>query len=150
MQGQDEPVENFITDLYSLAEFCAYGSLKEEMIRDRLVVGIRNEKLSEKLQINASLTLESAVQQARQSESVKKQQAIIRASQIQGNIESLTATQVKARKKRTPGKPKQPSTCSGDGNKSGKSGKSCEMPQVFQTRSLREMLSGSKYREPYQ
>lgn len=23
MQGQDEPVENFITDLYSLAEFCA-------------------------------------------------------------------------------------------------------------------------------
>ena len=26
VQGQDEPVENFITDLYRLAEFCEYGS----------------------------------------------------------------------------------------------------------------------------
>ena len=43
------------------------------MIRDRLVVGLRNDKLSEKLQMNSGLTLEQAVQQARQSENVKKQ-----------------------------------------------------------------------------
>ena len=58
VQGQDEPVENFITDLYRLAEFCEYTSLKDEMIRDRLVVGLRNDKLSEKLQMNSGLTLE--------------------------------------------------------------------------------------------
>ena len=28
----------FITDLYRLAEFCKYGSLRDEMIRDRLVL----------------------------------------------------------------------------------------------------------------
>ena len=33
-QGQDESVENFITALHSLAEFCEYDSLKEEMIRN--------------------------------------------------------------------------------------------------------------------
>ena len=43
---------NFITDLYRLAEFCEYGSLRDEMIRDRLVVGLRNDKLSEKLQMH--------------------------------------------------------------------------------------------------
>ena len=56
------------TDLYRLAEFCEYESLKDEM-----VVDLRNDKLSEKLQMNSGLTLEQAVQQARQSENVKKQ-----------------------------------------------------------------------------
>ena len=73
VQGQDEPVENFITDLYHLAEFCEYGTLKDEMIRDRLVVGLKSDKHSEKRQKNSGLTLEQAVQQARQSENVKKQ-----------------------------------------------------------------------------
>ena len=60
-------MENFITDLYRLAEFCEYESLRDEMIRDRLVVGLSNDKLSEKLQMNSGLTLEEAVQQARQT-----------------------------------------------------------------------------------
>ena len=64
----DEPVENFITELYRPAEFCEYGTLRDEMIRDRFVVGLRNDNLSEKLQRNSDLTLEQAVQQARQSE----------------------------------------------------------------------------------
>ena len=62
----------FITDLYRLAEFCEYGSLKDEMIPDRLVVGLRNDKHSDKLQIYSGLTLEEAVQQGRQSGNVKK------------------------------------------------------------------------------
>ena len=71
LQGQDEPVENFSTDLYRLAEFCEYESLKDEM-----VVDLRNDKLSEKLQMNSGLTLKQAIQQARQSENVRKQQGV--------------------------------------------------------------------------
>ena len=63
-----------------LAENCNVGSLHDEMNRDRLVVGLRDSKLSEKLQLDANLTLESAVSQARQNEAVKKQQTTIRAS----------------------------------------------------------------------
>ena len=44
LQNPDEPVENFITSLHCLAEFFEYGPLKEEMIRDRLVVGLRYMK----------------------------------------------------------------------------------------------------------
>ncbi len=33
--------------LYDLAENCNYRELKEEMIRDRLVIGIRDNALSE-------------------------------------------------------------------------------------------------------
>ncbi|UYV61752.1 K02A2.6-like [Cordylochernes scorpioides] len=73
-QGETEPVEEFITNLYVLAETCSYGILKEEMIRDRLVVGVKNFNLSEKLQLESELTLEKAIQIVRQSESVKNQQ----------------------------------------------------------------------------
>ena len=48
VQKEGEPVDNFITDLYSLAEHCNFGTLHDELIRDRIVVGIRDKALSEK------------------------------------------------------------------------------------------------------
>ena len=77
-QEEGEPVDTFITSLYALAEHCNFGSLHDELIRDRIVVGIRNAALSEKLQLNSELTLESAITQVRQSEAVKEQQIGIR------------------------------------------------------------------------
>ena len=44
-------------ELYNLVEYCNYGELKSEMIRDRLVVGILDKKLSEHLQLDPELTL---------------------------------------------------------------------------------------------
>ncbi|UYV62687.1 K02A2.6-like [Cordylochernes scorpioides] len=70
-QGETEPVEEFITNLYVLAENCSYGILKEDMIRDRLVVGVKNFNLSEKSQLESELTLEKAIQIVRQSENRK-------------------------------------------------------------------------------
>ena len=54
----DESAEQFITSLYSLAENCAYGELRDEMIRECIVVGIHNGPLSERLQLDSELTLE--------------------------------------------------------------------------------------------
>lgn len=49
--------------LYELAEHCGYGDLHKEMIQDCIVMGIRNSTLSEKLQLDSKLTLESAIAQ---------------------------------------------------------------------------------------
>ncbi|UYV73458.1 hypothetical protein LAZ67_10003417 [Cordylochernes scorpioides] len=88
-QGEMEPVEEFITNLYVLAETCSYGILKEEMIRDRLVVGVKNFNLSEKLQLESELTLEKAIQIVRQSESVKNQQKEIRQDTEDRNVDVI-------------------------------------------------------------
>ena len=48
------------------------------MIRDRIVVGLADQKLPEKLQLDADLTLEKAINTVRQSESVRSQQSIVR------------------------------------------------------------------------
>ena len=77
-QEPGESVDTFITALYTLAEHCNYGTLHDEMIRDRIVVGIRDSSLSEKLQLDAELTLSTAVTKVRQAEEVKKQQPLLR------------------------------------------------------------------------
>ena len=52
--------------------------MKEELIRDRLVVGIRNYALSERLQIEAELTLDKAKRLIHQHEAVKEQQEVLK------------------------------------------------------------------------
>ena len=50
-QEDRETVDTFITALHALAEYCNYGTLKDGMIRDRIVVGLQDQKLSEKIQL---------------------------------------------------------------------------------------------------
>ena len=73
-QEEGETFDNFVTALYGLVKHCKYGSLQFKMIRHRIVVGLRDRKLSECLQLEADLTLEKAIAITRQSESVRKQQ----------------------------------------------------------------------------
>ena len=73
-----ESADSFITALHCLAEHCGYGTLHDEMVRDRLVVGLRDKRLSEQLQMDPELTLEKAVTKAKQSELVKKQQEMLK------------------------------------------------------------------------
>lgn len=72
-QLQGEKAEAYIRVLYELAENCDFGDKRDEHIRDRLVLGIRDKELSQKLQLTADLTLAHVIQQVRQSEEVVKQ-----------------------------------------------------------------------------
>ena len=90
-QEEGEPVDDFVTLLYCLSEHCRYDNLRDEMIRDRIVVGLRDSTLSEKLQLEPNLTLETAITFARQREQVKKQQQVIRANETPSNIDAILA-----------------------------------------------------------
>ena len=84
-------------DLYSLAEHCQYGQLHDEMVRDRIVVGIKDSKLSEKLQMDNELTLEKAISLARNSESIKQQQTTVRSDLLtEPHIEQIKGSSHKA------------------------------------------------------
>ena len=82
-QLPDEPVEQFIASLYNLAADCNFGELKGELIRDRIVVGIRDASLSERLQIDPELTLEKAKTVVRQREAVREQQATLKGDRLE-------------------------------------------------------------------
>ena len=68
------------------------------MIRNRIVVGLLDDGLSEKMQLDPNLTLERAVSMARQSEAVHKQQGIVRGTSLKsGELESENMEAVNSR-----------------------------------------------------
>ena len=69
------------------------------MIRDQLVVGIRDSSLSERLQLDANLTLEKAKIAIRQKEAVQEQQGILNGD---SNSNPITLDAVKAAHKVLP------------------------------------------------
>ena len=92
-QLQGETAEQYIMALYALADNCDYGTMKEELIRDRLVVGIVNDELSRKLQLMSALTLEMAKKEIRQHEAVHEQQQALKnaggpGTSADGNLEA--------------------------------------------------------------
>ena len=80
-------MEAYITAVHKLSEKSGFGALKEVLIRDRIVVGIRDKKISEQLQMDSDLTLAKAIQKVRQSETVKEQQTT-RHSEVVGDVKA--------------------------------------------------------------
>ena len=111
-QEEGETVDIFITALYELAEHSNYG-----------VVGIRDSKLSENLQLDSELTLEKAIAQARQKETVKHQQPLLRGGAMNKATPGRSGEQetkpVNSRK--SPTQVRQNSTYRGTCNHCGKS-----------------------------
>lgn len=89
VQMDGESVDSFVTNLYKLAENCGFGALHDDLIRDRIVVGLRDHRLSEKLQLDAELTLEKATTQARQHETVKAQQSVVRGQKQESSMDAV-------------------------------------------------------------
>ena len=62
-------------------------------MQDRIVVDLKEEKLSEKLQLDLKLPLEKEVTKARQSEAVRAQQTFLlgnRSEQRSANVDHLS------------------------------------------------------------
>ena len=73
IQQPGELVNQFITEIHKLVESCNFGEMKEELIHDCLIVGIRDDALSEHLQLEPDLTLDKVKRLICQRESVKIQ-----------------------------------------------------------------------------
>ena len=77
-----ESVDTVIEGLFRLAKDCEYVTLKDGLIRDRIVVGVVDEALSDRPQTKGYLTLEMAVQMSRQAEARRQNKDLIRESAI--------------------------------------------------------------------
>lgn len=95
VQREGESMDSFITSLHALAATCDYGDLREEFIRDRIVVGILNQKLGEEMQLKSDLTLKTATDFAREDEHVRKQQQDLKNESAlkSADIEAVNARQ---------------------------------------------------------
>ena len=73
-QQDGELVDNFKTDLYCLAEYCESGTLRGDLIRHKVVVGIKDKTRSEQLQLDSKLTLDKAITKPGSRRQLKRSQ----------------------------------------------------------------------------
>lgn len=71
-QKPGEPFDIFLLDIKKLARYCEFAE-QDNMIRDRIVIGMTDSKLRERLLSELNLTMEKAIEKARASEVSKAQ-----------------------------------------------------------------------------
>lgn len=67
-QAAEESIDTYIAALRSLAKTCNYGALTDNLIRDRMVVGILDKGIRKKLLQESKLTLQSCIDICRANE----------------------------------------------------------------------------------
>ena len=58
-QSSSESLDRYITTLIKLSETCGFGDLRESLVRDRLILGVKDDKVREKLMRKRDLTSKS-------------------------------------------------------------------------------------------
>lgn len=67
IQQSGQSIQDFITELQTQADNCDYAAIKDEMIRDRIVVGVRQAKLRQYLvDLDEDLTLRTCIRRSKQ------------------------------------------------------------------------------------
>lgn len=67
-QEDGEPIDTSVTRLREKAASCKYGALRDELIRDKLVLGVANEATCRRLLREQALTLAKALELCRAAE----------------------------------------------------------------------------------
>ena len=72
MQKPDETIDQYVTELRTKAKNCEFGDLTESLIRDRIICGVPDDNLRERLLRVQDLNLEAAVRMCRATETTKE------------------------------------------------------------------------------
>ena len=72
-QEQIESIDTYVTALRALAKTCEFGTLKDHLIRDRIVCGVRENAFRRKLLQKTGLTLSKYVDICRVAEATSAQ-----------------------------------------------------------------------------
>ncbi|XP_064826760.1 uncharacterized protein LOC135543433 [Oncorhynchus masou masou] len=117
-QEAGETADDFISALHCLSEHCGYGALLSEKIRNRLVMGLRDKRLSEQLQMDPEITLDEAVTRIRQKQQDLPENTF-KATSNAANIEGVLShskqqcpanSQCQSEKNKNTERPQQPQT----------------------------------------
>ena len=72
-QERAETVECFVTDLMLKAETCEFKTLRDNLIKDRIVLGIISKRVRERLLREDDITLLKAIQIGQAAEATERQ-----------------------------------------------------------------------------
>lgn len=105
MQQEGEKFDNFLAEIKKLSQTCEFGTMADRMIRDRIVLGIRDKMLQERLLRIEDLNLQKAVDCCRTAEISKLQ-----AKNLQGEKPEIDSLRKKVHQKFNKSKGKEMTT----------------------------------------
>ncbi|KAK0156623.1 hypothetical protein N1851_000054 [Merluccius polli] len=82
-QGASENIDSYVTELRLLAKTCNFGTLRDSLIRDRIVCGGSNTAMRERLLRERNLTLDTCLQLCRAAELSKENVKTISAPTVE-------------------------------------------------------------------
>lgn len=167
-QQVGESVEEFLRSLHQLAATCEFADKEEEAIRDRLVIGLHDTEVSQKLQLEAALTLKTAADTARHYGLVKQQ---LKDQRITQHVDAASYNRGRPNQRRSRGRghggdrqssassPRDcgkcgrkhpPANCPAKGKKCRKCGKLSHFAAVCRSsQGVNDVAAGEEYQEEY-
>ena len=94
-QEQTESIDTYVTALQALAETCKFGTLKDHLIRDRIVCGVRENAVRRKLLQESGLTLSKCVDICRAVEATSAQLKEMAPSQQSSEVDRVVKAEPK-------------------------------------------------------
>lgn len=85
LQGTSETIDDFYASLRELSKTCSFGTLTDTLIRDQLVVGVRDNTIRKRLLYEHKLTLEKCLQIARSAEATQTRLSAMDKSDVSVN-----------------------------------------------------------------
>lgn len=92
-QNDGEPFDTFLMDIRYLATSCEFGAAESEMLRDRIVMGINDNRLQSKLLESNNLTYDAVVEKCRANEVTKQQSQKMNKTAAVNEVRSTQNTQ---------------------------------------------------------
>ena len=100
VQSQDENVDAYVNRLRKLASSCDFGALTDELIRDRLVIGVRDRDLKGRLLRQKGLSLQKALNMSKSNEVTKQQLKSLENEEKKNSMEEIHEFKSKGRHKK--------------------------------------------------
>lgn len=104
-QEQTESIDMYVNALRALAETCEFGTLKDQLIRDRIVCGVHDNAVRRKLLQESAVTLSKCVDMRCAAEATSAQFKEMALSQHSSEVDLVTkggSTKENARKEKGP------------------------------------------------
>jgi len=92
IQQSGETIEAFVADLRKLAKSCAFEHLEDSLIRDRIIIGIRDDPTRRRLLQQKNVTLTDAVDACKASEATSKRLRTMSGAAVAGEVDALRST----------------------------------------------------------
>ena len=153
-QDSGESIDHYVTVLKNVANTCEFGALKESLIRDRIVFGIQDSSVRERLLRDAKLTLETAIEKVRSSKLTQIQLKQIKADKT--TDESISAITTEKPPEKLPSKfpmidykfcgrrhPRNKNLCPAYGSKCQKCGLANHFAKKCQTKEINSQEQGN-------